>query len=88
MRPIPLQCLSDLCPSVRLDRPLILWSIQCWQKPFQPLHLAFATTMFWSRICVVLVLVLVVCQGRAIALLWQALEHPSAIVSASISSGS
>jgi hypothetical protein len=40
------------------------------------LHLALDTSMLWNRICVVVVSV--VCHGRAIPLLWQTLEHPSA----------
>jgi hypothetical protein len=63
--------------------PLILWAIQRWQNPGQALHLALDTTMLWNRICVVVVSV--VCHGRAIPLLWQALEHPSASVSAAVS---
>ena len=39
--------------------------------------------MLWNRFCVVVVSV--VCHGRAIPLLWQTLEHPSASVSASVS---
>jgi hypothetical protein len=65
--------------------PLILWAIQGWQNPGQALHLALDTTMLWNRICVVVVSV--VCHGRAIPLLWQALEHPSASVSAAVSIG-
>jgi len=65
--------------------PLILWAIQGWQKPGQALHLALDTTMLWNRICVVVVSV--VCHGRAIPLLWQVLEHPSASVSAAVSIG-
>ena len=64
--------------------PLILWAIQGWQNPGQALHL-LDTTMLWNRICVVVVSV--VCHGRAIPLLWQALEHPSASVSAAVSIG-
>jgi hypothetical protein len=63
--------------------PLILWAIQGWQKPGLALHLALDTTMLWNRICVVVVSV--VCHGRAIPLLWQTLEHPSASVSAAVS---
>jgi hypothetical protein len=65
--------------------PLILWAIQGWRKPDQALHLALDTTMLWNRICVVVVSV--VCHGRAIPLLWQTLEHPSASVSAAVSIG-
>jgi hypothetical protein len=39
--------------------------------------------MLWNRFCVVVVSV--VAHGRAIPLLWQTLEHPSASVSASVS---
>jgi hypothetical protein len=60
--------------------PLILWAIQGWQSPGLALHLALDTTMLWNRICVVVLSV--VCHGRAIPLLWQTLEHPSASVSA------
>jgi hypothetical protein len=63
--------------------PLILWAIQPWQNPGHTLHLALDTTMLWNRFCVVVVSV--VCHGRAIPLLWQTLEHPSASVSASVS---
>ena len=63
--------------------PLILWSIQHWQKPGHPLLLALDTTMLWNRFCMVVVSVVV--HGRAIPLLWQTLEHPSASVSASVS---
>ena len=66
-----------------LYSPLILWAIQSSQKPEQALHLALDTTMLWNRICVVVLSV--VCHGRAIPLLWQALEHPSASVSAAVS---
>ena len=65
--------------------PLILWAIQGWQNPGQALHLALDTTMLWNRICVVVVSV--VCHGRAIPLLWQTLEHSSASVSAQVSIG-
>ena len=74
--------------NVRIDvealyGPLILWAIQQWQNPGHTLHLALDTTMLWNRFCVVVVSV--VAHGRAIPLLWQTLEHPSASVSASIS---
>ncbi len=62
--------------------PLILWAIQGWQNPGQALHQALDTTMLWNRICVVVVSI--VCHGRAIPLLWQALEHPSASAAVSI----
>jgi hypothetical protein len=62
--------------------PLVLWAIQHWQKPGQALHLALDTTMLWNRFCVVVLSV--VCHGRAIPLLWQTLEHPSASVSAEV----
>ena len=65
--------------------PLIRWAIQGWQNPGQALHLALDTTMLWTRICVVVVSV--VCHGRAIPLLWQTLEHPSASISAAVSIG-
>ena len=63
--------------------PLILWAIQHWQNPGHTLHLALDTTVLWNRCCVVVVSV--VAHGRAIPLLWQTLEHPSASVSASVS---
>jgi hypothetical protein len=63
--------------------PLILWAIEHWQNPGHTLHLALDTTMLWNRFCVVVVSV--VAHGRAIPLLWQTLEHPSATVSASVS---
>jgi hypothetical protein len=63
--------------------PLILWTIQHWQKPGHTLHLALDTTVLWNRFCVVVLSVVV--HGRAIPLLWQTLEHPSASVSASVS---
>jgi hypothetical protein len=63
--------------------PLIVWAIQHWQNPGHTLHLALDTTMLWNRFCVVVVSV--VAHGRAIPLLWQTLEHPSASVSASVS---
>ncbi len=62
--------------------PLVLWAIQHWQKPGHPLHLALDTTMLWNRCCVVVLSV--VAHGRAIPLLWEALDHPSASVSAEI----
>lgn len=62
--------------------PLVLWAIQQWQKPGQTLHLALDTTMLWNRFFVVVLSV--VCHGRAIPLLWQTLEHPSASVSAEV----
>ena len=62
--------------------PLVLWAIQHWQKPGQALHLAIDTTVLWNRFCVVVLSV--VCHGRAIPLLWQTLEHPSASVSAEV----
>ena len=65
--------------------PLILWAIEHWQNPGHTLHLALDTTMLWNRFCVVVLSV--VCHGRAIPLLWQTLEHPSASVSASVSIG-
>ncbi len=63
--------------------PLILWAIENWQNPGHTLHLALDTTMLWNRFCVVVLSV--VAHGRAIPLLWQTLEHPSASVSASVS---
>ena len=63
--------------------PLILWAIQYWQKPGQALHLALDTTMLWNRCCVVVLSI--VCHGRAIPLLWRTLEHPSASVNAAVS---
>jgi len=63
--------------------PLVLWAIQHWQNPGHALHLALDTTMLWNRFCVVVLSV--VAHGRAISLLWQTLEHPSASVSASVS---
>jgi hypothetical protein len=63
--------------------PLIIWAIQHWQNPGHTLHLALDTTMLWNRFCVVVLSV--VAHGRAIPLLWQTLEHPSASVSASVS---
>ena len=62
--------------------PLVLWAIQHWQTPGQALHLALDTTVLWNRYCVVVLSV--VCHGRAIPLLWQTLEHPSASVSAAV----
>ena len=62
--------------------PLIFWSLQQWQKPGHTLHLALDTTVLWDRFCVVVLSV--VCHGRAIPLLWQTLEHPSASVSAEV----
>ena len=62
--------------------PLVLWAIQSWQKPGQALHLALDTTVLWNCCCVVVLSV--VCHGRAILLLWQTLEHPSASVSAEV----
>jgi Transposase DDE domain len=62
--------------------PLVLWAIQHWQQPGQALHLAIDTTVLWNRFCVVVLSV--VCHGRAIPLLWQTLEHPSASVSAPV----
>jgi hypothetical protein len=63
--------------------PLMLWAFQHWQKPDHSLHLALDTTLLWNRFCVVVLSV--VAHGRAIPLLWQTLEHPSASVSASVS---
>jgi hypothetical protein len=63
--------------------PLILWAIQHWQNSGQALHLALDTTMLWNRVCVVVLSVVI--HNRAIPLLWQTLEHPSASVSASVS---
>ena len=47
--------------------PLFLWAIQHWQKPSHSLHLALDTTVLWNRSCVVVLSV--VCHGRAIPLL-------------------
>jgi hypothetical protein len=62
--------------------PLVFWAIQPWNKPDQTLHLALDTTVLWNRFCVVVLSV--ICHGRAIPLLWQTLEHPSASVSAEV----
>jgi hypothetical protein len=62
-----------------LYSPLVLWAMQQWQQSGQALHLALDTTVLWNRFCVVVLSV--VCHGRAIPLLWQTLEHPSASVS-------
>ena len=67
---------------VALYGPLVLWALQHWQKPGQALHLALDTTVLWNRCCVVVLSV--VGHGRAIPLLWQTLEHPSASVSAEV----
>ena len=66
-----------------LYSPLVFWAIQQWQNPGHTLYLALDTTMLWNRFCVVVVSVVAHC--RAIPLLWQTLEHPSASVSASVS---
>jgi len=63
--------------------PLMLCALQYWQKPDHSLHLALDTTMLWNRFCVVVLSVVI--HNRAIPLLWQTLEHPSASVSASVS---
>jgi len=81
------RCQRWLC-NTRIDvdalyGPLILWALQQWQKPGQVLHLALDTTMLWNRRCVLVLSV--VCHGRAIPVLWRTLEHPSASVSAEIS---
>jgi hypothetical protein len=55
--------------------PLILWAIQHWQRPGQSLHLALDTTVLNNRFCVVMLSV--ICHGRAVPLLWRTLEHPS-----------
>ena len=62
--------------------PLLLWAIQAWQKPGHALHLALDTTVLDNRFCVLSLSV--VCHGRAIPLLWQTLEHPSASVSTAL----
>jgi len=72
-------------PRIEVDAlygPLLLWAIQQWQKPGHSLHLALDTTVLWNRFCVVVISV--VCHGRAIPLLWRTLEHPSASVSAPV----
>jgi hypothetical protein len=72
-------------PRIDMDAlygPLVLWAIQQCQKPGQALLLALDTTVLWNRFCVVVLSV--VCHGRAIPLLWQTLEHPSASVSAEV----
>jgi hypothetical protein len=66
----------------KLYSPLLLWAMQQWQKPGHTLHLALDTTVLWNRFCVVVLSV--VCHGRAVPLLWQTLEHPSASVSAEV----
>ncbi len=63
--------------------PLVLWAFQQWQNPGHTLYLALDTTMLWNRFCVVVLSVVI--HNRAIPLLWQTLEHPSASVSASVS---
>lgn len=73
---------NDRIDPAALYGPLVLWTIQPWQKPGQALHLALDTTVLWNRFCIVVLSV--VCHGRAIPLLWQTLEHPSASVSAAV----
>ena len=58
--------------------PLVPLPIQHWQKPGHSLHLARDTTSLCNRFCVVSLSV--VCHARAIPLLWQTLEDPSASV--------
>ena len=58
--------------------PLVLWAMQQSQPPGQTLHLPPDTTVLWIWVSVVIISV--VCHGRAIPLLWQTLEHPSASV--------
>ena len=73
---------SKRIDAAALYGPLALWALQNWQKPGQRLYLALDTTMLWNRYCVVVLSI--VCHGRAIPLLWQTLEHPSASVSAAV----
>jgi hypothetical protein len=54
--------------------PLIVWAIQHWQNPGHTFHLALDTTVLWNRCCVVVLSV--VCHGRAIPLLWQCWSIP------------
>ena len=76
---------NERIDAAMLYGPLVLWAIQHWQKPGQALHLALDTTVLWNRYCVVMLSVVV--HGRAIPLLWQTLEHPSASVSAAVVTG-
>lgn len=62
--------------------PLVLWAMQLWQTLGHALYLALDTTVLWNRFCIVVISV--VCHGRAIPLLWQTLEHSSASVSAEV----
>jgi hypothetical protein len=63
--------------------PLIPWAIEHWQNPGHTLHLATRTTILWN--CFYVVVFSVVIHNWAILLPWQALEYPSASVSASVS---
>jgi hypothetical protein len=89
--PLPAGQLAAALPALVTNRgidaealygPLVLWSLQQWQKPGHTLHLALDTTVLWNRFCVVVLSV--VCHSRAIPLLWQTLVHPSASVSAEV----
>jgi hypothetical protein len=67
-------------PKVRVKSlyvPLVLAVLSRWSN--QPLYLALDTTMLWNRYC--MIHLSVICCGRAVPLLWLALEHPSAMVS-------
>lgn len=65
-----------------LYRPLLLWAIQHRQKPDQALVLALDTTMLWNHFYVVVLSV--ICHGRAIPLLWHTVGHPSASIRAEV----
>ncbi len=56
--------------------PLVLAALQGWKQ--HRLYLALDTTVLWNRYC--MILLSVVCCGRAVPLLWRVLEHGSATV--------
>ena len=67
-------------PRIEIEKiyiPLVMVALSEWKT--QRLHLALDTTVLWDKYC--MIHLSIVCCGRAIPLLWEVLEHESAMVS-------
>lgn len=66
-------------PKIRVKSlyvPLVMAALKRFSG--KPIYLALDTTMLWNRYC--MIHLSVICCGRAVPLLWRALEHSSAAV--------
>ena len=67
-------------PPIEIEKiyiPLLIAALSEWKA--RRLYLALDTTVLWDKYC--MIYLSIVCCGRAIPLLWEVLEHESAMVS-------